>query len=84
MVLDGQTGLLVPPSNAPALADALVRLAADAPLRDKMGALGRQRVCEHFSLSRMTDQVEALYRRELRRRVGHGSRQAFALSHKSV
>ena len=64
MILDGETGLLVPPSEAPALADALARLAGDAFLRKRLGAAGRERVESHFSLSLMTDRIEALYKRE--------------------
>ncbi len=64
MVVDGGTGLLVPPSDAPALADAIARLAGDAFLRKRLGAAGRERVEAHFSLSLMTDRIEALYRRE--------------------
>lgn len=40
-VIEGQTGLLVPQDNAPALADAIIRLLTDAPLRQRMGAVGR-------------------------------------------
>ena len=65
MILEGETGLLVPPSDAAALADALGRLAASPDLRQGMGEAGRARVEAHFSLRRMTDAVEALYRREL-------------------
>ena len=40
-VIEGQTGLLVPQDNAPALADAITHLLTDAPLRQQMGAAGR-------------------------------------------
>jgi len=65
MVVDGQTGLLVPVSDPAALADALGRLATSAKQRREMGEAGRVRVESHFSLQRMVDAVEALYRREL-------------------
>ena len=42
------TGLLVPPGDTPALAAALRRLAADAALRERMGAAGRQRAVERY------------------------------------
>src|SRR6185312_5153733 len=42
-VLADVTGLLVPPGDAPALASALQRLAADPALRARMGAAGRER-----------------------------------------
>ena len=42
-VVDGETGLLVPPMQVPALADALRRLATDPALRARMGTAGRER-----------------------------------------
>lgn len=42
-VVDGETGLLVPPAEVPPLAAALARLAHDAALRARMGAAGRER-----------------------------------------
>ena len=64
MIVEDETGLLVPVADAAALAGAIARLAGDAGLRRRMGAAGRSRVEAHFSLSVMTDKVEALYRRE--------------------
>ena len=64
MVLDDQTGFLVPPSDSDALADALARMAGDAFLRKRLGAAGKERVEELFSLRVMTDKIEALYQRE--------------------
>ena len=64
MVLDDETGFLVPVSDAEALAEAMARLAGDAFLRKRLGAAGRERVEELFSLSVMTDKIEALYQRE--------------------
>lgn len=64
MVLDDETGFLVPPSDSDALADALARLAGDAFLRKRLGAAGKERVEELFSLRVMTDKIEALYQRE--------------------
>ncbi len=64
MVLDDETGFLVPVSDPDALADALARLAGDAFLRKRLGAAGKERVEELFSLRVMTDKIEALYQRE--------------------
>ena len=66
MVLDGETGLLVPPADANALTAALITLAGDPARRASMGKRGLERVQTHFTLSGMTDQIEALYRQHLR------------------
>ncbi|HET7882922.1 MAG TPA: glycosyltransferase family 4 protein [Acetobacteraceae bacterium] len=47
-VVPDVTGLLVPPGEAPALAEALQRLVADGALRVRMGAAGRQRAMERY------------------------------------
>lgn len=59
MVADGESGLLVPPSDPGALADALNRLVSDPDLRAAMGRAGRKLVAERFDLR---DQVVALAR----------------------
>lgn len=48
-VVDGQTGLLVPPNDVNALADAMERLLADRELSARLGEAGRRRVIEEFS-----------------------------------
>jgi len=55
--------LLVPPDDAPALADAIGRLAADAELRARFGAAGRHLVDSEFSAARIGAQIVALYDR---------------------
>ena len=47
-VVDGETGLLVPPSSPDRLAEALGALLADEKMRGRMGEAGRARVLEHF------------------------------------
>lgn len=49
LVLDGETGLLLPPDDAAAVEGALARLAADPQEGRRLGAAGRRRVVEHFS-----------------------------------
>jgi glycosyltransferase involved in cell wall biosynthesis len=58
----GETGLVVPPGDAPALAAALNTLLADADLRRRFGAAGRARVARLFTRAHMVDAVEAIYR----------------------
>jgi glycosyltransferase involved in cell wall biosynthesis len=60
-VIDGETGLLVPPNDARALAGAVRRLRDDPELRRTMGHRARARALEEFSLSRMVRAYEALY-----------------------
>ena len=47
-VIDRQTGLIVDPADAPALADAVERLGRDEALRARLGAAGRAWVEENF------------------------------------
>lgn len=54
-VADKETGLLVPPADAPALAEAILRLARDPERATRLGRAGRRRVEELFSLKKMTD-----------------------------
>lgn len=55
-------GLLVPPGDAPALATAIGRLLADAPLRRRMGNAGRRLVAEQFSVDAMVQGNLGVYR----------------------
>lgn len=67
-VKNGETGFLVPPGDAGALAHALGTLLDDAVLRRRMGEAGRRRVAEEFSLTHMAHQMQALYSNLLERR----------------
>ena len=60
-VVDGQTGLLVPPRDPAALVEALDTLLADRHLRDRLGRKARARVLEHFSPERMIARVVEAY-----------------------
>ena len=61
-VVDGETGLLVPPGDARGLADALRRLVDEPDLRDAMGKAGRVRFEGHFDLTVAVRDSETLYR----------------------
>lgn len=62
-VIDGQTGLLVPPGDADALAVSLQTLIGSPALRRRMGEAGRQRFLDEFTLDRMLRETEAVYKR---------------------
>jgi glycosyltransferase involved in cell wall biosynthesis len=65
-IRDGETGLLVPPANPEAIADAIMRLLEATPAeRRAMGERARERVRETFTTARMIRETTALYR-ELR------------------
>jgi glycosyltransferase involved in cell wall biosynthesis len=65
VTLDSVTGLLVEPGSVEALTAALNRLIGDAALRARLGAAGRQRVAEEFSVRQMIDKTVDIYRRVL-------------------
>jgi glycosyltransferase involved in cell wall biosynthesis len=60
-VLDGDTGLLVPPEDPAALAAAIRRLLDDEELRRRLGESGRRLVLERFTADHMTRSFESLY-----------------------
>jgi glycosyltransferase involved in cell wall biosynthesis len=55
VVRDGCNGLVVPVGNARSLAEALARLIRDPILRRRLGAAGRARAVEEFSLQQVVD-----------------------------
>lgn len=61
IVLAGETGLLVPPNDAAALADAILKVLDDLGLGRKIGEAGRRRVEECFGIRTMIGKIEALY-----------------------
>ncbi len=63
VVVDGETGLLVPPEQAEPLAAALVALLGDPARAAGLGASARCRVVERFSLDRAVDAYDELFRR---------------------
>jgi glycosyltransferase involved in cell wall biosynthesis len=61
IVVDGETGLLVPPDDTQALARAVERLAGNSDLRRRLGQAGRQRAEEHYSLEAHVEGILRLY-----------------------
>ncbi len=62
VVVDGGTGLLVPPGDAAALATALLRILDDRALAQRLGAAGRRRVEACHSIPAMASAYARLYR----------------------
>jgi glycosyltransferase involved in cell wall biosynthesis len=67
VVVDGVTGFLVPGGAPVALAEKIVLLLLDMPLRDEFGRHGRERLEQEFSLERMVGQTRAVYQDLLER-----------------
>jgi glycosyltransferase involved in cell wall biosynthesis len=61
-VLDGKTGLVVPARDPEALAAAIIHLAGDPELRQRLGSAGRERVASQFSLEACMAKYQSLYR----------------------
>jgi glycosyltransferase involved in cell wall biosynthesis len=62
LVVDGETGLLVPPGDVSALRAALERLLADRELRHRLGAAARERVRKNFAWKPVTDATIEAYK----------------------
>ena len=61
LVVDGVTGLLVPPGDVAALRAALEQLLADAGLRKRLGRAARERVLAEFTWKRYAEHIQRAY-----------------------
>ncbi len=66
-VMTPETGLLVPPGEPRALADAIVSLLADEPRRQSLGNAARRLACELYSWDDIARRLVAIYERVMRR-----------------
>ena len=70
LVVDGETGIQVPPRDVAALRAALERLLADRELRRRMGEAGRRRAAQRFSWDTVTRETVELYARYAGKNAG--------------
>lgn len=61
IVVDGETGYLVPMDNAPAMAEALIKLLSNPEAAHRMGLRGRARVLQHFTIDITTHKIQDIY-----------------------
>jgi glycosyltransferase involved in cell wall biosynthesis len=69
VLVDGETGFLVPARDPGAMAQKLVLLLKDQALRDQFGQAGLARAREHFTVERMVEETLAVYAHEISRRA---------------
>jgi L-malate glycosyltransferase len=73
LVVDGESGLLVPPRDPAAMAEAVRRISTDASLAARLARGGRERVEKGFSSEARLDRIEALYSRLIAERARGGA-----------
>ncbi len=69
VVVDGKTGLIVPPDNPERLGGAICRLLREPALRQRLAEAGRKWVMEHFTQELQIRQTQGLYFRAWEQRV---------------
>ena len=65
VVIPGETGFLLPPRSVAELADAIVQLAGDPTLRERLGQTGRRKFTDQFRHETMTKRLREIYRQVL-------------------
>jgi glycosyltransferase involved in cell wall biosynthesis len=60
-ITDGEEGLLIEPTNPEDIAEKINHLMADKKFRERMGAKGRKKVENNYTLKRVVDQLEEVY-----------------------
>ncbi len=70
IVVDGETGILVPSKDPQKMAESIMKIIQNPDLAKKMGRAGRKRVEGKFSLQRMVREYEQIYKECLRTDVG--------------
>lgn len=73
VVINGETGLLVPAGDPSAMAEAISSLARQPELRRKFALAGRERVLKQFTIERQVEKTSNLYLSEWHRRMSRNS-----------
>ena len=73
LVVDGQTGWLVPPARPEALAERIAFLLRNSELARSMGQAGRARIQREFFAARMVKDISGIYDSLLQDRALHGA-----------
>jgi glycosyltransferase involved in cell wall biosynthesis len=76
IVVDGESGILVPVRNAARLAEAITRLMEDCDLCRRMGERGREHVCTNFDHRNVLDRLGNFYDAIEQKLRGHSVAQA--------
>ncbi|MFN3466753.1 MAG: glycosyltransferase family 4 protein, partial [Candidatus Brocadiales bacterium] len=61
LVIDGETGLLVPPEDPGAMSRAIIELLQSPPRAREMGQKGRERALSHFSAEKSAGELDKIY-----------------------
>jgi sugar transferase (PEP-CTERM/EpsH1 system associated) len=90
LVVEGETGMLVPPSDPVAMADAVHSYLKDLPKLQRHGQAGRKRAVENFSIEKMVEGYLGVYDKVLEERKGQrawgreqGARSKATIHHKN-
>lgn len=70
VVINGETGFLVPPKDSHALAEAIREILKDRSKGVRLGLAGKERTNQHFSLTNMVKAYETLYKTMAEKYIG--------------
>ena len=62
-IIDGQSGILVPPRDIDAMANAIIRLVGDPDMQSRLGASARLRTEQHYSAASYVAHLDDMYKR---------------------
>jgi glycosyltransferase involved in cell wall biosynthesis len=69
LVIEGETGFLVPSKDPEAFAEKILTLIDDQELRKKMGEQGKKRILENFTMNKYIKGVEAVFEEVLEKKA---------------